>query len=115
MRQKAVLASALVHDPEVLFLDEPTVGLDPRSARLMYDILRQLTARGTTIMLSTHILEIAERLCDEIAIIDRGQIVAQGTMADLRAQAKDTGSLEEIFLNLTGGPAFTEIAQVLDG
>lgn len=113
MRQKTVLAAALVHDPRVLFLDEPTVGLDPRSARLLRDILRQLAARGATVFLSTHILEIAERMCDRIAIIDQGRIIAQGTVEALHAQADRRGSLEDIFLELTGGAAFAEIAAVL--
>lgn len=113
MRQKTVLAAALVHDPRVLFLDEPTVGLDPRSARLLRDILRQLAARGATVFLSTHILEIAERMCDRIAIIDQGRIIAQGTVEALHAQADRRASLEDIFLELTGGAAFAEIAAVL--
>jgi ABC-2 type transport system ATP-binding protein len=113
MRQKTVLAAALVHDPQVLFLDEPTVGLDPRSARLMYDILRQLTDRGTTIFLSTHILEIAEKMCDRIGIINRARLIALGTVEELHHQARVSGSLEDIFLELTGGPAFAEIAEVL--
>ena len=113
MRQKTVMASALVHDPKIMFLDEPTVGLDPRSARLMRDIFRQLSSRGTTVMLSTHILEIAERLCDRIAIIDQGKLVALGTVAELREMAESTDSLEDIFLELTGGAAYAEIAEVL--
>jgi ABC-2 type transport system ATP-binding protein len=114
MQQKASLAAALMHDPRVLVLDEPTVGLDPRSARLIKDILRQLANRGAAIMLSTHILEIAERMCDRIGIIDRGQLIAVGTMDELRTLDK-TGqtSLEDIFLSLTGGTEETEIAEVL--
>jgi len=113
MRQKTVLAAALVHDPRILFLDEPTVGLDPRSARLLRDILRQLAARGATVFLSTHILEIAERMCDRIGIINQGRLIALGTVPELHAQAAGSGSLEDIFLELTGGPAFAEIAAVL--
>jgi ABC-2 type transport system ATP-binding protein len=113
MRQKTLLAAALVHDPDVLFLDEPSVGLDPRSARLLRDILRQLVDRGATVFLSTHILELAERLCDRIAIINHGQLIALGTVEELHRQAHVSGSLEDIFLELTGGPAFTEIAEVL--
>src|SRR5678816_3416576 len=85
MQQKASLAAALMHDPKVLVLDEPTVGLDPKSARLIKDILRQLADRGSAVMLSTHILEIAERMCDRIGIINQGQLIAQGTMTELRA------------------------------
>jgi ABC-2 type transport system ATP-binding protein len=114
MQQKACLASALMHDPRVLVLDEPTVGLDPKSARLIKDILRQLADRGAAVMLSTHILEIAERMCDRIGIINKGQLIAVGTMDELRALDK-TGqtSLEDIFLRLTGGTEETEIAEVL--
>ncbi len=105
MRQKVALAGALVHDPDVLFLDEPTVGLDPRSARVVKDLLKGLCARGKTVFLSTHVLEIAERLCDRVGILHRGRLVALGTMAELRERAKGVESLEEIFLDLTGGGA----------
>lgn len=113
MRQKTALAAALVHDPRVLVLDEPTIGLDPKSARLIKDILRQLAERGAAIFLSTHILEIAERMCDRIGIINRGELVAVGTMGELRALGAGTSSLEDIFLNLTGGAEYAEIAEVL--
>jgi ABC-2 type transport system ATP-binding protein len=113
MQQKMALAGALVHDPKVLFLDEPTVGLDPRSARLIKDILMQLKERGTAVMFSTHILEIAERMCDRVIIINKGQIVAAGTLAELRSRSQGQGSLEDIFLNLTGGAEYAEIADVL--
>jgi ABC-2 type transport system ATP-binding protein len=114
MQQKTSLAAALMHDPRVLILDEPTVGLDPKSARLIKDILRQLADRGAAVMLSTHILEIAERMCDRIGIINKGQLIAVGTMAELRMLDK-TGqtSLEDIFLRLTGGTEETEIADIL--
>ena len=114
MQQKASLAAALMHDPRVLVLDEPTVGLDPKSARLIKDILRQLADRGAAVMLSTHILEIAERMCDRIGIINRGKLIAVGTMDELRA-ADTTGqtSLEDIFLDLTGGAEETGIAEFL--
>jgi ABC-2 type transport system ATP-binding protein len=115
MQQKTSLAAALMHDPKVLVLDEPTVGLDPKSARLIKDILRQLAERGAAVMLSTHILEIAERMCDRIGIINRGQLIAVGTMEDLRALggAQGRASLEDIFLELTGGTEYAEIAEVL--
>jgi ABC-2 type transport system ATP-binding protein len=114
MQQKTSLAAALMHDPKVLVLDEPTVGLDPKSARLIKDILRQLADRGAAVMLSTHILEIAERMCDRIGIINKGQLIAVGTMDELRSLDK-TGqeSLEDIFLGLTGGAEETEIAEIL--
>jgi ABC-2 type transport system ATP-binding protein len=113
MQQKTALASALLHDPQVLVMDEPTVGLDPRSARLIKDILRQLAERGAAIFLSTHILEIAERMCDRIGIINDGQLIAVGTMQELRGIGKEETSLEDIFLNLTGGTEYAEIAEVL--
>jgi len=114
MQQKVSLAAALMHDPKVLVLDEPTVGLDPKSARLIKDILRQLADRGAAVVLSTHILEIAERMCDRIGIINRGQLIAVGTMDELRTLDKTgVASLEDIFLDLTGGADETEIAEIL--
>src|SRR5512142_1682206 len=114
MQQKASLAAALMHDPKVLVLDEPTVGLDPKSARLIKDILRQMAERGTAVFLSTHILEIAERMCDRIGIINEGRLIAAGTMEQLRTLDKtETGSLEDIFLSLTGGTEEAEIAEIL--
>jgi ABC-2 type transport system ATP-binding protein len=115
MQQKITLAAALVHDPKVLVLDEPTVGLDPKSARLIKDILRQLADRGAAIFLSTHILEIAERMCDRIGIINKGKLIAVGTMDELRTLGSAEGgtSLEDIFLGLTGGAEYAEIAEVL--
>jgi ABC-2 type transport system ATP-binding protein len=112
MRQKIGLASLLIREPSVLLLDEPTNGLDPRSARLVRDLLEELAARGTAVLLSTHILEVAQALCRRIAIIDRGRIVAIGTIDELRALAgtgqgddvDKTASLEDLFLRLTAGP-----------
>jgi ABC-2 type transport system ATP-binding protein len=112
MRQKTALAGALLHHPRVLFLDEPTVGLDPRSARLIKDILREVCARGTAVFMSTHILEIAERMCDRIAIISQGRLIAAGTMDELRA-GRAGESLEDIFLELTGGAEEAAIAAAL--
>ena len=113
MQQKTALATALIHDPQVLVMDEPTVGLDPRSARMIKDILRQLAERGSSVFLSTHILEIAERMCDRIGIINKGQLIAVGTMQELRALGEGETSLEDIFLSLTGGAEYAEIAEVL--
>ena len=113
MQQKTSLAAALMHDPKVLVLDEPTVGLDPKSARLIKDVLRQLAGRGAAVMLSTHIMEIAERMCDRIGIINQGRLVAVGTMAELRGKGGSEVSLEDIFLGLTGGAEDAEIAEVL--
>lgn len=112
MQQKMALAAALIHDPQVLFLDEPTVGLDPKSARLIKDLLGQLRTLGTAVFFSTHIMEIAERMCDRVVIINRGEIVAAGTLAELRARGGQE-SLEDIFLNLTGGAEYAELAEVL--
>ncbi len=112
MQQKMALAGALVHNPQVLFLDEPTVGLDPKSARLIKSLLRQIADRGATVFFSTHILEIAERMCDRVAIINKGEIIAVGTMDELRAGGA-SGSLEDIFLTLTGGDDYAELANGL--
>ncbi|PDV97027.1 ABC transporter ATP-binding protein [Candidatus Chloroploca asiatica] len=103
MRQKAALTGALLHQPRAFFLDEPTVGLDPRSARLIKDLLRDVAAQGTAVFMSTHILEIAERMCDRVFIINKGAIIASGTLDQLRAGGD--ASLEDIFLSLTGDPA----------
>lgn len=114
MRQKIGLASLLIREPPVLLLDEPTNGLDPRSARLVKDLLEELAARGTTVLLSTHILEVAQALCRRVAIIDRGHIVATGTMEELRAQAGSAqASLEDLFLKLTAGPESRELIERL--
>jgi ABC-2 type transport system ATP-binding protein len=113
MQQKISLAAALIHDPKVLILDEPTVGLDPKSARLIKDILRQLADRGAAVLLSTHIMEIAERMCDRIGIINHGKVIAAGTMDDLRSMGGGQTDLEDIFLQLTGGAEDAEIAEVL--
>jgi ABC-2 type transport system ATP-binding protein len=111
MRQKAALTGALLHNPQAFFLDEPTVGLDPRSARLIKDILRRVADQGTSVFMSTHILEIAERMCDRVFIINRGAIIAAGTLDQLRAGGDD--SLEDIFLALTGGDAEAAVAEAL--
>ncbi len=113
MQQKASLAAALMHDPKVLVLDEPTVGLDPKSARLIKDVLQQLADRGSAVFMSTHILEIAERMCDRIGIINHGRLVAVGSMDELRGMQHGEASLEDIFLSLTGGADEAEIAEVL--
>jgi ABC-2 type transport system ATP-binding protein len=111
MRQKAALTGALLHSPRAFFLDEPTVGLDPRSARAIKDLLRAEANRGTAIFMSTHILEIAERMCDRVIIINKGAIIAAGTLEELRAGGD--ASLEDIFLNLTGGEEEIAVAEAL--
>jgi ABC-2 type transport system ATP-binding protein len=102
MRQKTALVAALLHQPSLLLVDEPTANLDPRSARLVKDIFQSLKAQGRSVFLSTHVMEIAENLCDRIAIIAGGKLQALGSMEQLRKQIRG-GSLEEIFLALTGG------------
>jgi ABC-2 type transport system ATP-binding protein len=101
MRQRTVFAAALLHQPEVLIVDEPTVGLDPRSIRLLKDLLRKEAGRGTTVFLSTHSLDIAQELADRIGIVDHGQLISCGALEALRKQAAIDGSLEDIFLKLT--------------
>jgi ABC-2 type transport system ATP-binding protein len=114
MRQKIVMSAALIHQPKVLVVDEPMVGLDPKGARQVKKIFKDLCARGTTIFMSTHTLEIAEQMCDYIAIIQKGTIIAQGTIGELRIIAK-TGmtTLEDIFLELTGGHEMKEVIEFL--
>jgi ABC-2 type transport system ATP-binding protein len=115
MRQKIIISSALVHRPKVLVVDEPMVGLDPRSARLLKDLLRSYADAGGTAMVSTHTLELAETLCDRLAVIDRGRIVAQGTLDDLRRTvAVDAAGLEEVFLRITRGATDAEIDRALE-
>jgi len=101
MKQKVVIASALLHDPWVLVIDEPMVGLDPRTVREVKDLFSERARQGGTLFMSTHTLEVAEAIADRIGIISHGQLVAVGTMAELRAQADQQHSLEEIFLQLT--------------
>src|SRR4029077_10568401 len=98
---------------KVLFLDEPTIGLAPRRARTIKDLLRGLCDRGKAVFLSTHVLEIAERLCDRVAILDRGRLAVRGTMAELRQRARTQASLEEIFLGMTGGLEGADLAAYL--
>ncbi|MDF2629759.1 MAG: transporter ATP-binding protein [Symbiobacteriaceae bacterium] len=100
MQQKLVLMSALLHNPPVWILDEPMVGLDPRSAHVLKELMAEHTRNGNTLFFSTHVLEVAEKLCDRVAIIKQGRIIACGTVEELR-QNQSGGSLEEIFLELT--------------
>ena len=110
MRQKLLIASALVHKPDVIIVDEPMVGLDPKAARLIKDLLRMFADQGGTVFLSTHTLEVAEALCDRIAILHQGAIRASGTMTELRAEAAaGAAGLEEIFLKLTGSENVKDI------
>ncbi|MDX2188198.1 MAG: ABC transporter ATP-binding protein [Opitutaceae bacterium] len=102
MRQKLALAGALLHEPRLLLLDEPLTGLDAAAARLVKDILQAFVRRGNSVILTTHILEVAERLADRIGIIQSGALLAEGTLDDLRLRAGSTGgTLEDVFLQLT--------------
>ena len=101
MKQKLVLISALIHNPKLFILDEPMVGLDPKSSFQLKEIMRERCNQGNTVFFSTHVLEVAEKLCDRIAIINKGKIVALGTMEELRDHAEEKESLENIFLELT--------------
>jgi len=110
MRQKVVFSSALIHNPEVLIIDEPMVGLDPQSGRLVKDLLKLYSQRGTTVFVSTHTLSLAEELCDRIGIVYNGRLIASGTLDDLRSKAEAGGeNLERLFLKLTGGPRMANL------
>jgi len=113
MRQKLIISSALVHRPDVIVVDEPMVGLDPKGQSFLKDLFRQFCDRGGTVLMSTHTLEIAEAVCDRIAIIQKGKIVAVGTMTEIRQQTESHGqSLEQVFLKLTGGAELRSLAGV---
>jgi ABC-2 type transport system ATP-binding protein len=116
MRQKLIISGALVHRPEVIVVDEPMVGLDPKSARLLKDLFRQFVDRGGTVLMSTHTLEVAETMCDRIAIVHGGKIAAHGTMAEVQEQtsSEDLG-LEDLFLKLTGGLRDQQLDTILEG
>ena len=115
MRQKLIICGALVHRPELIIVDEPMVGLDPKSARLLKDLFRQFVDRGGTVLMSTHTLEVAEVMCDRIAIVFQGKIAASGTMAELRQQTESGDlSLEDLFLKLTGGHRAHALDAVLE-
>ena len=105
MKQRLVFASALVHEPKVLVVDEPFVGLDPRSARIVKRMFVDQARRGVAVLMSIHLLSIAEDLADRIGIINLGKMIATGTLAELRQSLAHEGSLEDLFLELTGGDA----------
>ena len=105
MRKKVALAAALIHRPHVLFLDEPFEGVDPVSSRVIRDILNDLTRHGTTIFFSSHIMEVVERLCTRVGIINQGILVAEGTLEELRARTNSDGgdaTLEDVFMRVIG-------------
>ena len=106
MKQRLIMAAALLHDPEVLIVDEPIVGLDPLAIIMVKNLFKRLASQGVTIFMSTHTLKVAEDICDRIGIIARGRLIASGTAADLRREANiSSADLEQVFLNLTGNPA----------
>jgi ABC-2 type transport system ATP-binding protein len=111
MRQKVALAGALVHDPRLIILDEPLTGLDARAARLVKDVLLERVKSGCTVIMTTHILEVAERMAERIGVISRGRLIAEGTLEELRRQSGTAGtnheagrSLEDVFLALVAEP-----------
>jgi ABC-2 type transport system ATP-binding protein len=108
MKKKLGLACALIHDPQVLILDEPINGLDPRAAREVQDRLRQAAASGKTIFMSTHLLDMAEKVCTRVGIIHRGELTATGTLEELRARVSENATLEEVFLKVTDESAVGE-------
>ncbi len=111
MKQKVVMSGALLPNPRVLVIDEPMVGLDPQSAKLVKELFQRLSRKGTTLLLSTHTLEIAEKLCNRIGILLHGRLIAEGTMPQLREKVRrNEGDLETLFLELTGG---YEVEQLL--
>lgn len=115
MRQKIALAGVLIHEPKVLFLDEPTNGLDPRSSRIVKDVLRQICDRGATVFMTTHVLETAEQMCDRVGILDAGHLCAIGSLPELRGRyGMPSASLEQIFLELTGAAVFPTIGLYAD-
>jgi ABC-2 type transport system ATP-binding protein len=101
MKQRVVLAAALLHDPQVLMIDEPMVGLDPRTVRMVKELFQERVRRGRTVFMSTHTLSVAEAIADRIGIIRKGRLVAVGTLAELHAKAEREQTLEELFLQLT--------------
>jgi ABC-2 type transport system ATP-binding protein len=121
MKKKLALACALIHRPEILFLDEPFEGVDAIASRTLKDLLSRLTTRGLTVFLTSHVLEIVERLCSDIAIISNGKLLASGSLADLKRGIEVAGdgeqrgpvSLEEYFIHIVGGAPATSEEEVL--
>src|ERR1051325_2981001 len=111
-RQRVAIAAALLHDPKIFIIDEPLVGLDPRSARMVKDTLKERSLRGCTIFLSTHLLSVAEELADRIGIISHGKLIALGSLDDLRKRHGKSGQLEQLFLELTEEEAAERAAEL---
>jgi ABC-2 type transport system ATP-binding protein len=116
MRHKIGLCGALLHKPAVIVLDEPLAGMDPLGARRIKDFLRELCSQGNTVFLSTHVLEVAERVCDRIGILHHGHLIAEGTMEALRTQAHSSTetTLEDLFIELTGSKTEVEMIRMLE-
>ncbi len=115
MRQKLIISSALLHKPDVIVVDEPMVGLDPKGQKFLKDLFRAFVERGGTVLMSTHTLDMVEEMCDRIGIIAGGRILACGTVAEVRGQT-DAGDerLEQLFLRMTGGIIDRELDLILD-
>jgi len=114
MKQRLTFAGSMLHKPEVLIVDEPMVGLDPRGARLIKETFRRMAKNGCAILMSTHTLGIAQETCDRIGIMQKGSIIAEGTMMELQEKAdNDGGDLEDIFLSLTGGEDMEQVIKIL--
>ena len=114
MKQRLVMSAAFLHRPRAVAVDEPMVGLDPRGARLIKNVFRRMSASGVAILMSTHTLEVADEVCHRLSIINKGRIVANGTVAEVRALAGgDDDQLTSVFLKLTGGSALQEIDEVV--
>lgn len=113
MKQKIAVIAAILHDPKIIILDEPMVGLDPRSSFILKELLSKLAKEGKTVFFSTHVMEVAERLCDRIAIINKGKLVTQGTLEEIKAmKGEENATLEKLFLELTGSDdVLTEAAE----
>ena len=114
MKQKLIISGALLHDPKLVVVDEPMVGLDPKGARQVKQLFRDLCRKGTCIFMSTHSLGIAEAMCDRIGIIQKGEVIALGTLNELRQQA-DHEHLEDIFLELTGDTHLEQLSGMMAG
>lgn len=112
MQQKVAIIGAMLHNPKVILMDEPTVGLDPRSARLVKDLLAQHAREGNAVFFSSHILEIVQNMCDRVIIINKGRILADAPVSELRRMEGDQ-SLEDIFLELTGGKDVDDMVKEL--
>ncbi len=114
MKQRLTLAAALLHHPQLLIIDEPMVGLDPAGAKLIKQVFRRFADEGKTVFVSTHTLEVAEAICDRVAIIDKGEIATLGTVEELKAMHTEGGGrLEDVFLKLIGSPDEQAVIQVL--